>query len=145
MQVTRVDRLEAWLHRQAGWRLAVLVWLQVCPLTILMGVSAWSFFAPGSPGLSLTAALLSLIVAVPFAWLFIAARRRRPERRPVLFWRGFAGSMCLLAGFLLTMSSLNDPASRHHRAVALASFVMDMVGCGFFLDAARRRLSRRTA
>jgi hypothetical protein len=79
------------------------------------------------------------------AWLFIAARRRRPERRPVLFWRGFAGSMCLLAGFLLTMSSLNDPASWHHRAAALACVVLCLIGFFCFIDEARRQLSRSAA
>jgi hypothetical protein len=136
--VVPVDRLDAFLSRQTGWRLAVLVFLQVCLLTGSLCVGLWSFFLLGSMSL-----LWSIAATVLLAGLLTVAVLRRASRlgqRLVMSWRAMTGEMCIFAAAVFDHFSMNEPSWQHaHRATALASAVMPIIGSLLILDALWRQ------
>ena len=140
------DRLDAFLSRQTGWRLAGLVFLQVCLLTGSLCVGLWSFFLLGSMSL-----LWSIAAAVVVAGLLTVAVLRRASRRDqrlVMSWRLMAAEMCILATVVFDAFSMNEPSWQHaHRATALASAVMPIVGSLLMVDAVwqQRKAASRQA
>jgi hypothetical protein len=63
---------------------------------------------------------------------------RRRGRPLVPSWRVIAGEMFLLAGFLVSISSWNEPGQHTHRAMAVLGLVLWLVGFACFADTVRR-------
>jgi hypothetical protein len=91
-----VDRLDLWLNAQRGWRREALIWLQLAPLTFMLGAAAFALFGLTAWGVAGPIAL---------AALFRAAVRMRPAighaRKkwipPLFSWRRMAGLLALSA------------------------------------------------
>jgi hypothetical protein len=133
-----VDRLDAFLSGQTGWRLAVLVLLQVCLPTGMLCVGLWSLFLLGSISplwlIAATALLAGLLVVA------VLRRVGRRDQRLVVSWRLMAGELCILATVVFDAFSTNEPSWQHaHRATALASAVMAVIGSLLIVDAARQQ------
>jgi hypothetical protein len=114
-----VDRLDAWLNAQRGWRRLALVWLQLYPASIVIanGYLTWRNRTPDQPPAISYVSLLTLavpvatVLAVPFL-LLRTARVRRIRRRgglvePFLSWR-FTALFLLLAGSMTLGVIIND-------------------------------------
>jgi len=87
----RVDRLDSWLNRQHGWRLALLLWVLLLPTAAIFALGAWNWFGAGtsdSGPVLLESGTCSLIAMALVAGLAAASRHRRT--RP-LSWRALAG------------------------------------------------------
>jgi hypothetical protein len=140
-----VDRLDALLSRQTGWRLAALMFLQASLPTGVLCVALWSFFFLGTTSLwwPVAAAVLlgGLLAVVVLRW---ASRR---QQRLVISWRLIAGETWLLAWVVFGTFSMNDPSWQHtHRGAALASSGMALIGSLTIADAVwrqRKAASRR--
>lgn len=96
-----VDRLDSWLNRQTGWRRAVFIWLQMCPLAIMIAnvIIEFTHALPPWPGLeSLAVVACSLVGTVLLAGLFVLLHRSPAGRHlgPVLSWRRGAALYLLM-------------------------------------------------
>ena len=140
----RVDRLDSWLNSQAGWRRAVLVWLQMWPPAIMFGCTFWSSTMTGAPGPGLEffgVVALSVLAAVPLAGAMVPVLRWRVARngRPVFSWCMYAGTLCMMAEVLLNELTDQQPYWHHiHRAVGLVSLALALGAAGFSFEAIRR-------
>lgn len=82
--------MDAWLDRQRGWRLALIVWGLLCPFAFTVGDGLWVLFVPDSrvPWFTLPDVLgYSVVVALGLAAGAVFARRvgrRRDARSPAL-------------------------------------------------------------
>jgi len=79
--------VEAWLDRQHGWRLALIVWGLLCPFAVAVGDGLWVLFVQGSrmPWFTLPDVIAySVVVSLALAAVAIFARRAL-RRRGALF------------------------------------------------------------
>ena len=148
MPLPPADRLDVWLRRQTGWRLAVLFWLEIGSPFIMLCCSAASFFMPGSTGLSVTVVLWSFVASLPVVGLLFLPQRRRMSRRGlplVPSWRLIVAMMFLLAASLAEGFSQNEPTSHHGRdGWGWIGLCCGLIVCACFADLVRRARAARS-
>jgi len=146
-----VNRLDAWLRRQVGWRRALLAWLLGCPAAIVCGCGIWGLVTPGVPGPGrrfLEIAGLSVLVAAAAVGVMIAVPGPRAALygdRPAFSWRACAVIVSIAGATLPGMLTDQQPYWPHiHRVVGSVSFGCALAAVALSLDTARRgrRLSR---
>lgn len=112
-----MDRLDAWLNAQRGWRRLVLTVMAEYPLTIALGYVARLIIAFESPISTLDSAAIAVLalpgaIAVGSLMAALHARRAQNSRRkrgqpPFFVWRQIA-AMWVLLGYLPTRMLLGQ-------------------------------------
>jgi hypothetical protein len=139
-----VDRVDAWLNGQVGWRRGALIWLLACLPCVDVGCGIWALFTPGTAGLGtgfLEVVGWSFLAAVPFAGLVAAAQRRRVARgsgMPFFSWRFIVSLLCIVSAVLPAELTDQQPYwHRIHREVGLWQMVLLLAAMVFLLLAVR--------
>jgi hypothetical protein len=138
-----VARLESWLNRQHGWRLAVLLWALFLPYAATTVLGAWNLFSDSGRVL-LESGIASLVASALGAGLAAAARDRQVKERakPMIFsWAGVALYLIFTAFALSSAAQQIDGPGYFHRIVAAVMLLLIASG-GALLLVARVRHQR---
>ena len=138
-----VDRLDSWLNSKVGWPRAVLVWMQICPWAVMVGVPLWALCTPGTPRLGLVfleALGWSVLAAALMTVVVLAARESVAARyrgKPMLSGRLFLASLFVVAAYLLQLFLKGQPLSwrNSHRALWVAAALLDLAAVAVFVVA----------
>lgn len=160
-----MDRLDSWLNGQVGWRRIALIWLVVCPMAVVLGSSTWALNSLRHLGCQqlagdrfirecelrlgtgfLVVAALSVLAALPLAWLLAAWQvwwaARKPGRTS-FSWCRIASAWCLSAALLLTTFADQQPYGRR-TYYFVAQWVLIAGAVVFWLvDTRHQQLTRR--
>jgi hypothetical protein len=141
-----VDRLDSWLNGQVGWRRAVLVWMQLCPWAVQVGVPAWAFFTPGTPRFDLVLLEVlgwSVLAAALLTAAILALRgsiAARYSAKPMISVRLFLAALFMVAAYLLQLFIEGQPPSwrNSHRALWVAAPLIDLAAVAVLVGAVWR-------
>jgi hypothetical protein len=141
-----VDRLDTWLNAQRGWRRFWLLWLNLYPIAMCLGVitMGWQGLTGSEPP-GPAFIFWSLALSVPGALLLtvlVLLTRRRYERRavtrgkiqkPLFFWRMTGYIFLLISAMTIQQFGMTQPHGwRHHHQVLDVTALVCLV-CGMVL------------
>jgi Na+/phosphate symporter len=160
-----VDRLDAWLNAQRGWRRRAIIVAAFDPPTALLGISVslfidlWAAGPSGGPALPALAISAIAVLALPVAaglgsvMAVIHARRaanpRRNRRQPPFFmWRMIAALWLMLSTELCAtlLQTLGRPTTGH-RVLAGLQLILAIALIPLWVETVRysRRFTRPPA
>jgi hypothetical protein len=131
-----MDRLDSWLNRQHGWRLALLLWIILLPAAAIIALGAWSWFGAGTSDsrlVLLESGTCSLAAMALIAGLATASPNRRTKP---LSWRAIVGVILVSSGAVLGSATDQLAGWPHlHRAIAGVMLALTASGGVFFVTA----------